>query len=394
MSLRIKGLVALTNQIQDQLAAGVTAAQAGPLKARITGAIEDVEAICRRNGTSPEQLPAPSRNAWRRLRAIDLDALPILEAGERPAVTTVRVKNLTAIADRLAARLADLEPGMDLTPAQRDARRAASEVDRICAHRDATPAALPERSRRAYAWLRFLMNADRLRAHVAAIARGKAALDDAAARQEAAGGPVPQARVELTSTTAIWRWRRGGGARALSVNEGFLDADEETWRALVAAALGGKDPRTRDRVRRWTEGEAFRAVARALAEATRDDDAAARGAVHDLAEAFARVDARYFDGRFARPELRWGRQQTSRRFGLCDWTHERITLSRRLDAEDVPAFVVDYVLFHELLHLVHGMEDRGLTRAAHTPAFRADEARFERRDEAERCLSALARRAR
>jgi hypothetical protein len=56
--------------------------------------------------------------------------------------------------------------------------------------------------------------------------------------------------------------------------------------------------------------------------------------------------------------------------------------------------VLDFVLFHELLHKRHGVQARGGRLAAHTPSFRRDEARHPRQGEAECFLSDLARRLR
>jgi predicted metal-dependent hydrolase len=66
--------------------------------------------------------------------------------------------------------------------------------------------------------------------------------------------------------------------------------------------------------------------------------------------------------RFALPEPRsveWSDNQR-RQWGSCQVETGEIRLSRRL--ADYPSWVVDYVLVHELAHLVH---------ADHSPAFRA-----------------------
>ena len=54
--------------------------------------------------------------------------------------------------------------------------------------------------------------------------------------------------------------------------------------------------------------------------------------------------------------------QLSFRFGLND--------------ERVPKYVVEFVMYHELLHKAHGIGFATSRRTMHTPAFRADERRF------------------
>ncbi len=65
-------------------------------------------------------------------------------------------------------------------------------------------------------------------------------------------------------------------------------------------------------------------------------------------------------------------------------------ISRTLDYADVPAFVIDFVMYHELLHKKLGVAWRNGRRAVHTPAFRREENRFEQYTAAEAALAALA----
>ncbi len=70
---------------------------------------------------------------------------------------------------------------------------------------------------------------------------------------------------------------------------------------------------------------------------------------------------------------------------------QMVMLSVSLDDPSVPAFVVDFVMYHELLHKKHGVTLANGRRMAHTPAFRADELLFARDHEAFAHLKALAR---
>jgi hypothetical protein len=116
-----------------------------------------------------------------------------------------------------------------------------------------------------------------------------------------------------------------------------------------------------------------------------------RGAFFDLGDSFDRVNARYFGGEMKRPRLTWSRSFTRRKFGHYDHVKDWVMVSSTLDQPQVPEFVVDFLMYHELLHKKHGIHwvnGRGL---AHTRAFYADERRFERFDEAEAWLKKLAR---
>ena len=56
-----------------------------------------------------------------------------------------------------------------------------------------------------------------------------------------------------------------------------------------------------------------------------------------------------------RPGLVWSRQLTGRKFGHYDFIQDTVMLSRTLDHHDVPALLVDYIMYHELLHKKHGI---------------------------------------
>lgn len=90
------------------------------------------------------------------------------------------------------------------------------------------------------------------------------------------------------------------------------------------------------------------------------------------------------------PRLGWSREVSRRRFGHWDADHGCIIISRVLDDDRVPGFVLDHVMFHEVLHIVHPVEYGPRRRRVHTPAFKADEARFPRLAEAEAWLTHLA----
>ncbi|MGQ9895941.1 MAG: SprT-like domain-containing protein [Acidobacteriota bacterium] len=116
----------------------------------------------------------------------------------------------------------------------------------------------------------------------------------------------------------------------------------------------------------------------------------ARGQHYDLEKLFHRLNQQYFAGRLRRPALTWSRRRTRRTFGHYDAAHHTIVISRTLDGARVPEFVVEYVLFHEMLHIKHGVTHVNGRRCVHTPAFQEDERQFAKYDEASAWLCRLA----
>jgi predicted metal-dependent hydrolase len=108
-----------------------------------------------------------------------------------------------------------------------------------------------------------------------------------------------------------------------------------------------------------------------------------KGETYDLDKIFERVNLLYFQNSIPKPVLTWSAQKTYRILGHHDSTHETIVISRSLDSKKVPHYVVEYVVFHEMLHIHHPTTHRNGRRYNHTPAFRQDERKFAFFEEAE-----------
>ena len=102
----------------------------------------------------------------------------------------------------------------------------------------------------------------------------------------------------------------------------------------------------------------------------------AQGDVYDLSEIFDALNHSYFKNSLPKPVLSWSSRKTYRILGHHDSTHETVIVSRSLDDRKVPRFVVEYVVFHEMLHIFHPTEHRDGRRFNHTPAFRRNERKF------------------
>jgi hypothetical protein len=106
------------------------------------------------------------------------------------------------------------------------------------------------------------------------------------------------------------------------------------------------------------------------------------GRAFNLDRLYARLNRRYFNNELHKPALSWSARRTKRILGHHDLVHDAIVISRSLDQSNVPEFVVEYVLYHEMLHLRHRPRVVNGRRVFHTAGFRADERRFARYDEA------------
>lgn len=100
-----------------------------------------------------------------------------------------------------------------------------------------------------------------------------------------------------------------------------------------------------------------------------------QGARHNLLEVFDRINRDYFGGRLKQPPLSWTRTASRRRLGYVDGKG-RVYISRVLDRPSTPGYAMDFIMYHELLHLVIPSEKKGRRTYHHTRAFREAEKRF------------------
>lgn len=115
----------------------------------------------------------------------------------------------------------------------------------------------------------------------------------------------------------------------------------------------------------------------------------AKGSAYDLEEIFQELNAKYFHGLLAQPELGWSESPSRSLLGHFDPAHNAIVISRALDSPEVPRLAVEYVLFHEMLHLRYPVEHSGARRRVHHAQFRLAEKEFPELAEAKRILKTL-----
>ena len=106
------------------------------------------------------------------------------------------------------------------------------------------------------------------------------------------------------------------------------------------------------------------------------------GRFYHLEEVFDSLNLRFFGGLMGRPELTWSEHHARRSLGHYDAAHNTIVVSRVFDRPSSPRYAIEYLLFHEMLHLKHPVRMRGLRRCVHSREFKAEERQFPQLKEA------------
>ena len=108
----------------------------------------------------------------------------------------------------------------------------------------------------------------------------------------------------------------------------------------------------------------------------------ANGRTYNLETIFDNLNTQFFHGLLARPQMTWSRDHARNSLGHYDPAHNAIVVSRIFDDPHVPGYAVEYLVYHEMLHLKHPVKLRGSRRCVHSAEFQAEEKLFPRLEEA------------
>ncbi len=186
--------------------------------------------------------------------------------------------------------------------------------------------------------------------------------------------------------------RMQGDQAVFTLNSAFAEAPEDAVRGIAGilfARLEGK--------RESIVPQAWRNASRGFlndrpAKATGRKHIEPVGAHRSLLESYLRVALDMELVLPQVPKLSWSQRVAGHRFGHWDADHNVIVISQILDDPEVPEFVLDYVVYHELLHILHPVRmGSGSRRIVHSAAFRRDERKFPQWKEGDTWINKLAR---
>lgn len=107
----------------------------------------------------------------------------------------------------------------------------------------------------------------------------------------------------------------------------------------------------------------------------------------ELSDSFERVNERFFSAGMDISNLRWG-NKSARLFGSYDYGTDTITINPLLRGR---THLLDYVMFHEMLHKKYKFKASRSRTQHHTPEFKKEEERYPGKKELEKELRSLNR---
>ena len=114
-----------------------------------------------------------------------------------------------------------------------------------------------------------------------------------------------------------------------------------------------------------------------------------QGVCYNLDEIFEDLNARFFHGLMGRPQMTWSTSHARQSLGHYDPAHNTIVVSRVFDDPRVPRLALEYLVYHEMLHLRHPVKLRGTRRCVHSAAFQDEEKLFPHLEDARKFLKRI-----
>jgi len=184
---------------------------------------------------------------------------------------------------------------------------------------------------------------------------------------------------EDSPTIVSWRETPGGGLR-IRLHRILLEADEAVFSEVAEGIRRDRNrfPLTWEFIRRRRES-LIRSDCRAPRLST-------KGRVYELDRIYAEINERYF-GNEVTAGITWGRNTRKRgvrqrTLGCYDERTHLIRINPCLDRKNIPLYVIENVVYHEMLHAYLGIQTVGGRRRMHTPRFRRMERCFLHYDQA------------
>ena len=386
-SFTVRGVVKLANLVRRQLAGPITPAGLERLRDHVTETLEQLDLSLEEQDLRPKDMAGSSRKAYEFLKNVDFSAVTTSDSAvvDEHYLANVRLPGIKRFCDDLAARLAQQPTEGELSGIHELILSRLEGIEAVMEAKEVRPEHLKDDSRELRAWLALLSRRESFDRYVSAVARARAAFEREARRLRRFRAPM---MVRFWPARTIYQLRIEGQGTRVVLPTAMIAFTNEQFAALADFALhrGRSEAPVVDAM----HGEGYQRVMAEM-EAFGGSAGQGRGIHHDLAVSFSRVNAEYFQGRLTRPKLLWGESFTMRKFGHYDSICDSVVVSSSLDRCDVPAFVVDFLIYHELLHRSMGVAYTNGRRAAHTPAFKRQERAFKLFKEAEAVLSRLGR---
>jgi hypothetical protein len=186
------------------------------------------------------------------------------------------------------------------------------------------------------------------------------------------------------------KWQRSRGRADFKVSDYLKGAGQGVTEGIARSLfskISGRDTGYPEEMSDWVTSDAFvRNKQPIYLRRSRNLTLSTKGEARDLVDPCRRLKEAGLIEEDPDVHITWTAEPNVRRVGYCSVLMKVIAISSVFDNAMIPEFVLDYVVYHEFLHIMAGFDPFG---KRHGPDFLKEERKFPRREEAEDWLKKL-----
>jgi hypothetical protein len=401
--VRILGLVKLMNSIRRQLASGVSPNQKNEMVTLVNSALTQVDTICRQYNIRPDHLPKPSSLAYQFLQSIDFNNLPVNQTVQI-STTGIRVsgvvnacRGIQVMMLSLAENICKNNKGLTVNSPEIIQiniliRDQVTQIEKVIQKKGSSISNLPAASLHVYQWLKYLEKPRNLFKHINSLSTFLGEFNIFRTHYKSPNNKSPSLsiKIQFFNISALYKIKYLKDHSDLTLHEGFIGASSSVYQALMKSIFSGKSNQSAAAIKAYAISSEFRRIALDMTNTVPPDKASAQGKCYNLYSVFERVNNEYFFGNLSAPRLTWNKRLTRRKFGHFVPACDTIMISISLDDPAVPTYVIEYVMYHELLHYQLGLRVSKSKVYSHTAKFHSSERQYKNFKEAQDFLNSLA----
>jgi predicted metal-dependent hydrolase len=285
---------------------------------------------------------------------------------------TFRISNLIKFSEIISTNLSHL--AQIQTPKNSDQYRdlfkticrQKESVDSVLVHHSKDAGSLAAPSQQAYLFLLFLSSPQNFEAHIATLMQ-------LFAIAQKSQNKLIKLSIEMKNMSSIYHFGKNSRGIHLVLHEAFIEAPGTILEDLVALVSSRRSLQRDKRIKEYIKQPLFQKYFQELKSSQKNRPDSPGGKHFDLEKIFEQVNREYFSGSIARPRLVWTRTATQRKLGHYQAETDTVAISRSLDSSRTPPTLINFIMYHELLHKQLGTKLINGRRYAHTPEFRKSE---------------------
>ncbi len=261
-----------------------------------------------------------------------------------------------------------------------------SLINKHCNERSGSPADLSTRSFRIYLWLEYLSHQPHLASHLSAIDEFLRILTK---QKKKISIDPRELLIKINYSGYLYRRQKIQNKTILQINEAYISAPFEIKKSILSVAFSRRQTKQMHAIKAYIGTSGFTRMNELISGNPIANRISCRGERYDLSIFYNKLNKEYFRGQLSQPRLVWSSRRSIRRLGYYHPEINTIAITQKLDDKKIPRMLVEYVLYHEMLHQHFGIKNHNGRRYAHTSAFRTAEKKFEHQKEAENLIKLL-----